>query len=125
MLEERKSLTSSNRTSEIAIVGAGLVGSLLSIYLARRGFQVELYERRPDMRKEIIGAGRSINLAVSTRGLLALRNIGLEKEVLEYAVPMRGRMIHSVTGELMFQRYGKDDSEYLNSVSRASLNKLL
>ncbi len=114
-----------NRSSEIAIVGAGLVGSLLSIYLARRGFQVDIYERRPDMRKEQISAGRSINLAVSTRGLLALRNVGLEEEVLRYAVPMRGRMIHAKDGALTFQRYGKDDSEYINSISRGSLNKLL
>ena len=84
-----------NKNTEIAIVGAGLVGSLLAIYMARKGFQVEMFERRPDMRKEEIGAGRSINLAVSTRGLLALRDVGLEEEVLKYAVPMRGRMIHS------------------------------
>lgn len=114
-----------NKNTEIAIVGAGLVGSLLAIYMARKGFQVEMFERRPDMRKEEIGAGRSINLAVSTRGLLALRDVGLEEEVLKYAVPMRGRMIHSRSGELTFQRYGKDDSEHINSISRASLNKLL
>lgn len=118
-------MISLSRSSEIAIVGAGLVGSLLSIYLAKRGFQVELFERRPDMRKEQISAGRSINLAVSTRGLLALRNMGLEEEVLQYAIPMRGRMIHSKSSELTFQPYGKDETEYINSISRASLNKLL
>lgn len=113
------------RTSDLAIVGAGLVGSLLSIFLSRRGFNCDIFERRPDMRKEKISAGRSINLAVSTRGLQALRQVGLESEVLKHAIPMRGRMIHSKTGELMFQPYGKDDSEYINSVSRATLNKVL
>lgn len=109
----------------ITVIGAGLVGSLLSIFLARRGFNVELFERRPDMRKEAISAGRSINLAVSTRGLKALRQVGLEEEILKQAIPMRGRMIHSLSGELVFQPYGKDDSEYINSISRAGLNSSL
>src|SRR5262245_47560564 len=111
--------------AEAAIVGAGLVGSLLSIYLARRGHRVTLYERRADMRRESIAAGRSINLAISTRGLHALRLVGLEDEVLQRATPMRGRMMHSLTGELTFQRYGRDDSEYINSISRGDLNKVL
>ncbi|HSP80247.1 MAG TPA: FAD-dependent monooxygenase, partial [Myxococcaceae bacterium] len=76
------------RTECVTVVGAGLVGSLLSIYLARRGFQVEVLERRPDMRREAIGAGRSINLAISTRGLYALRRVGLEEEALRHAIPM-------------------------------------
>lgn len=112
-------------SDRVVVVGGGLVGSLLSIYLARQGFQVEVYERRPDMRKEAIGAGRSINLAVSTRGLFALKEIGLEQEVLKHAIPMRGRMIHSPKGELTFQQYGKDDSECINSISRGELNKVL
>lgn len=110
---------------KVNVVGAGLVGSLLSIFLARRGFSVELYERRPDMRVEKISAGRSINLAVSTRGLHALKQVGLEKEILKHAIPMRGRMIHSLNGELTFQRYGLDDSQCINSISRAELNKTL
>lgn len=114
-----------NRSTDIAIIGAGLVGSLLSIFLAKRGFNVAVFERRPDMRKQRVSAGRSINLAVSTRGLQALRQAGLEEEILKQAVPMRGRMIHSPKGELTFQQYGKDDSEYINSISRASLNKTL
>jgi len=114
-----------NRSAEIAVVGAGLVGSLLSIYLAKRGFRIEMFERRPDMRKEAISAGRSINLAVSTRGLLALKNVGLEEEILKLAIPMRGRMIHTKNAELLLQPYGKDDSEYINSISRAALNKVL
>lgn len=109
----------------ITLVGAGLVGSLLAIYLARRGFDVEVFERRQDMRKHAISAGRSINLAISTRGIYALEKLGLDKKILAHAVPMRGRMIHSPAGELSFQPYGKDDSEYINSISRATLNKEL
>ncbi|MBY0356761.1 MAG: FAD-dependent monooxygenase [Candidatus Obscuribacterales bacterium] len=109
----------------IALVGAGLVGSLLSIFLARRGIKVKMFERRPDMRKEIISAGRSINLAISTRGIKALSLLGLDKSVLAKAVPMRGRMMHSLTGELTFQSYGMNDDECINSISRGTLNKLL
>ncbi len=113
------------RTERVTVVGAGLVGSLLSMYLARRGFQVDVLERRPDMRREAIGAGRSINLAISTRGLHALRQVGLEAEALSHAIPMRGRMIHSASGALAFQAYGKDESQHINSLSRAWLNKSL
>ncbi|MGZ6370835.1 MAG: FAD-dependent oxidoreductase, partial [Bdellovibrionota bacterium] len=109
----------------ITIVGAGLVGSLLSALLARRGYSVTLLERRPDMRRETMSAGRSINLALSTRGIHALRELGLESEILHHAIPMRGRMIHASSGALVFQPYGKDDSEYINSISRAELNKTL
>lgn len=109
----------------VTIVGAGLVGSLLATFLARRGFAVQVLERRPDMRRAAISAGRSINLAVSVRGLHALKQLGLEEQVLAQAVPMRGRMIHAADGALTFQRYGKNDSECINSVSRGELNKLL
>ncbi|PTL84444.1 NAD(P)/FAD-dependent oxidoreductase [Vitiosangium sp. GDMCC 1.1324] len=113
------------RTERVTVVGAGLVGSLLAMYLARRGFQVDVLERRPDMRREAIGAGRSINLAISTRGLHALRQVGLEEEALRHAIPMRGRMIHPVSGALAFQAYGKDASQHINSLSRGWLNKFL
>ena len=109
----------------LTIIGAGPVGSLLALFLARRGHHVQVFERRPDMRKVAIGAGRSINLAVSTRGLYALHQVGLDAEVLRQAVPMRGRMVHGGTGELHFLRYGRDDSEFINSMSRGELNKLL
>ncbi|NOK08381.1 FAD-dependent oxidoreductase [Corallococcus exercitus] len=111
--------------SKLTVVGAGLVGSLLALYLARRGHTVEVLERRPDMRRETLDAGRSINLAISTRGLHALRQVGLEEEALKHAIPMRGRVIHPVKGELAFQPYGKDDSQHINSLSRGWLNKFL
>src|SRR5262245_13724827 len=110
---------------DAAIIGAGLVGSLLSIFLARLGHRVTVYERRPDMRQESIVAGRSINLAISTRGLHALNLVGLEEQVLKRATPMRGRMMHSPKGELTFQPYGRDASEHINSISRGDLNKIL
>jgi kynurenine 3-monooxygenase len=107
------------------IVGAGLVGSLWSIFLSRRGYGVEIFERRPDMRSEKISAGRSINLAISVRGLHALDQVGLKEKVLEKAVPMRGRMMHAISGETTFQRYGMDDSQCINSISRGELNRVL
>ena len=105
----------------ITIVGAGLVGSLLAIYLAKRGHKVRLYERRADMRKEKMMAGRSINLALSDRGLLALEKVGLAEEIKKIAIPMHGRFIHNVDGSSAFQPYGKE-GQYINSVSRATLN---
>ena len=95
---------------------------MLAISLAQRGFPVQLYERRPDMRRVRISAGRSINLALSTRGIHALREAGLWGEIANILIPMRGRMMHSVTGELTFMPYGKDETEFINSVSRAELN---
>lgn len=109
---------------DIVIAGAGLVGSLLSIYLARRGYKVRLYERRPDMRKEEMSAGRSINLALSDRGLLALEKVGLADEIRSISIPMHGRFIHNLDGSTAFQPYGKE-GQYINSVSRATLNKKL
>src|SRR5688500_2518949 len=109
---------------EITIVGAGLVGSLLSIYLSKRGYHVKIYERRPDMRKEKISAGRSINLALSDRGLLALEKVGLADEIKKIAIPMHGRHIHNIDGTTAFQPYGKE-GQYINSVSRATLNMKL
>jgi kynurenine 3-monooxygenase len=111
--------------NKITIAGAGLAGSLLSIYLSRKGFAVDIYERRGDMRTENIDGGRSINLALSTRGIHALKEVGLYDEIKKISIPMYGRMIHHVKGEQTFQRYGKDDTEYINAVSRAELNKSL
>ncbi len=107
---------------EITLIGGGLAGPLLAIELKKRGYGVRLCERRPDMRKVKISAGRSINLALSTRGIHALRHAGLWEEMQKIIIPMRGRMMHSVTGELSFMPYGKDESEVINSISRAELN---
>ncbi|MGA7753858.1 MAG: NAD(P)/FAD-dependent oxidoreductase [Candidatus Sulfotelmatobacter sp.] len=106
----------------ITLVGAGLNGPLLSLGLVQRGFNVEIYERRPDMRRVNLSAGRSINLALSTRGIHALREVGLWSEMQKIIIPMKGRMMHSADSKLTFQRYGKDDSEVINSISRAELN---
>lgn len=109
----------------IHIVGGGLVGTLAAIYLAERNFYVTLHERRPDMRKTAISAGRSINLAVTSRGLKALSEVGLKDQVLAMAVPMKGRMLHDVEGKTSFVPYGQKESEVIHSVSRGDLNKLL
>ncbi|MDH3647268.1 MAG: FAD-dependent monooxygenase [Gammaproteobacteria bacterium] len=109
----------------IVILGAGLAGSLLAIYLARRGYPVEVYESRPDLRSTEIPAGRSINLALANRGIHALREVGLYKSVSELLITMRGRMLHDPSGELGFQPYGKNDEEVIYSVSRSGLNELL
>jgi kynurenine 3-monooxygenase len=106
----------------ITLIGAGLNGPLLAIGLAQRGFRVEIYERRPDMRKVRMSGGRSINLALSTRGIHALTQADLWKEMQTIAIPMKGRMMHSVASELTFQRYGKDDAEVIYSISRSELN---
>ena len=114
-----------NSSHTITLVGAGLTGPLLAISLAQRGFPVQIFERRPDMRLTRASAGRSINLAVSTRGIHALRETGLWDQMSRIIIPMKGRMMHSLTGELTFQPYGKNDSEVINSISRADLNVAL
>lgn len=106
---------------EATIIGAGLVGSLLSIYLSKRGYQVSIFERRDDMRKADVEAGRSINLALSDRGIRALEEVGIADEVLRIAIPMHGRHIHNMDGSHAFQPYGKE-GQYINSVSRRELN---
>jgi kynurenine 3-monooxygenase len=108
----------------IAITGAGLVGSLLAIYLKNRGYQVSVFERRNDMRKSASYEGRSINLALSNRGIRALEEVGLAEELKKEAIPMHGRMIHDLQGHLNFQPYGKA-GQYINSISRSGLNKVL
>src|ERR1700686_2939192 len=107
---------------KITLIGAGLNGPLLAILLRQRGFAVELYERRPDMRRVRMSAGRSINLALSTRGIYALQQAGLWESMRNIIIPMKGRMMHSVAGELAFQPYGKNEEEVINSISRAELN---
>lgn len=108
----------------ITIFGAGLVGSLLTVYLAKRGYKVSVYERRADPRKNELGAGRSINLAMSDRGWRALEKVGVDKKIAKIAIPMRGRMIHDTEGNLTFQPYGTEN-QAIFSVSRGGLNLAL
>lgn len=108
--------------NKVIIIGAGLAGSLLSIYLAKRGIGVTVFEARPDIRREKVAAGRSINLALSDRGIAALREVGMDAFMLSEAVPMHGRMIHSHSGEIKLLPYSGRQGEYINSVSRTGLN---
>ncbi len=108
----------------ITVVGAGLVGSLVSIYLAKRGYKVDVYERRPDMRKANIIAGRSINLALSDRGWRGLEGVGIADEIKKIAIPMYGRAIHMKDGSSTYQAYGKDN-QAIYSVSRGGINMRL
>ncbi len=109
---------------EVIIVGAGLVGSLLSIYLSKRGYKVKIFERRPDMRKEKMSVGRSINLALSDRGIKALEEVGIMEEIKKIAIPMHGRFLHNKDGSTAYQPYGQE-GQFINSVSRGELNKKL
>ncbi len=104
------------------MIGAGLAGPLLATYLAKRGYSVEIFERRPDMRKESISAGRSINLALSIRGNHALKEVGLYDKIKSNTIPMKGRMIHDLNGDIHLQPYGQKENEVIFSVSRAHLN---
>ncbi len=94
----------------------------MACYLARLGFQVDVYERRPDPRVHGFIGGRSINLAISERGMSALREVELADEVLKLVIPMPGRMIHSLDGSLHFQAYSKNPNDAINSISRGGLN---
>jgi kynurenine 3-monooxygenase len=109
----------------ITIVGAGLAGALLATLLAKRGWHVDVFERRGDPRISGYAGGRSINLALAERGLHALRSAGADAAVLGKAVMMRGRMVHFLDGSQQLQRYGRDDSEVIWSVSRGELNIVL
>ncbi len=113
-----------NSSKHIAICGAGLVGSLLSIYLAKRGYKISVFERRGDMRQSNYVGGRSINLALSNRGIRALDEVGLAEEMKKVAIPMHGRVMHNRAGELSFLQYGKE-GQFINSVSRSALNIVL
>jgi len=108
--------------AKFVLIGSGLAGGLLAAYLGRRGYAVDLYERRADPREGNIVGGRSINLAISTRGIHALEQIGLADEALRHAIPMRGRMIHDRTGQLHFSPYDVDPKKCINSIERAALN---
>jgi len=108
--------------AKFVLIGSGLAGGLLAAYFGRRGYEVDLYERRADPRAGNFVGGRSINLALSTRGIHALEQLGIAGEVLQHAIPMRGRMIHDKSGDLHFSPYDRDPNKYINSIGRAALN---
>src|SRR5437899_5015386 len=108
--------------TKFVLIGSGLAGGLLAAYLGRSGYDVDLYERRADPREGNIVGGRSINLALSTRGIYALEQLGIADEVLRHAIPMRGRMIHDKSGALHFSPYDRDPNKFINSIGRAALN---
>ena len=107
------------------IIGSGLCGPLLTILLSQRGYKVKLFEKRQDIRKSNICSGRSINLALSHRGIEALKYAKIFDEIEPHLIPMRGRMIHHKDGCLDFQPYSINPNHYINSVSRTKLNKIL
>ena len=107
---------------KITLIGAGLTGPLMASYLAKQGFLVDIYERRSDMRKLRISAGRSINLALSVRGIIALKEVGIFDNIKPFIIPMSGRMIHDKSGKINFQAYGQSDNEVIYSISRSKLN---
>ena len=109
----------------VNIIGAGLAGSLLGVLLAKRGFKVTLYERRPDPRLAVVDGGRSINLALAARGIRGLKLAGVLDRVMRFAIPMRGRMVHEHDGAAALQLYGVRPEEVIYSVSRAGLNRVL
>src|SRR5256714_6726803 len=108
--------------AKFVLIGSGLAGGLLAAYLGRRGYEVDLHERRADPREGNIVGGRSINLAVSTRGIHALEQLGIADEALRHAIPMRGRMIHGKSGDLHFAQYDVDPNKCINSIGRGALN---
>lgn len=113
-------------TTRVLVVGAGLAGCLLAVYLARRGMRVRVIERRPDPRAAGYAGGRSINLALSARGLWGLAGVGLDERVMAHdAIPMPGRMLHDASGRTAFQPYSANPTDAINSVSRGGLNLTL
>ncbi|TXE20119.1 FAD-dependent monooxygenase [Psychroflexus gondwanensis] len=113
------------KTESVLIIGAGLCGSLLALRLAQRGYHVTLAEKREDMRTVDLSAGRSINLALSNRGLKGIKRVGLEKKIEALCIPMLGRMLHDKEGHTQLSKYSGRDGEYINSISRSGLNKIL
>ncbi len=113
------------KNQTILIIGAGLCGSLLALRMAQRGYKVQLIEKRPDLRTVDLGAGRSINLAFSDRGMKGMKLVGLEEKVKELCIPMVGRMIHDIEGNTFLSRYSGREEECINSISRTGLNALL
>jgi kynurenine 3-monooxygenase len=117
-------LSKLNSKTKFTLIGSGLAGGVLAAYLGRRGYEVDLYERRADPRAGNFVGGRSINLALSTRGIHALQQLGIADEVMRHAIPMRGRMIHPAAAgaRTIFAPYDRDPKNYINSIGRAALN---
>lgn len=118
-------MKSSPKQQNVLIIGAGLCGSLLALRLAQRGFNVNVYEKRPDLRKVEISALRSINLAFSDRGNKGMKLVGLEDKVKDLCIPMHGRMLHDKDGNTILAKYSGREHEFINSISRGDLNSLL
>jgi kynurenine 3-monooxygenase len=118
-------MTKSTKQQNVLIIGAGLCGSLLALRLGQRGYNVTVMEKRPDLRKVKISAGRSINLAFSDRGNKGIKMVGLEEKVQQLCIPMHGRMLHDKEGNTIMSNYSGRAHEYINSVSRGDLNALL
>jgi len=112
-------------TPKVTIIGAGLGGSLMAIYMARRGYEVNVFERRGDMRCEPVARGRSINMTLAARGLRALEEVGLLDTVKQMTTPLRGRIVHTLDNRLIVQPYGKQDNEVIHAVMRNELNMVL
>lgn len=108
--------------ANFTLIGSGLAGGMMAAFLGKRGHEVNLYERRPDPHAGNLVGGRSINLALSTRGIHALQQLGIADEVLSHAIPMRGRMIHDKSGDLHFTPYDRDPNKCINSIGRGALN---
>ena len=111
--------------NKITLIGAGLSGPLMATYLTHHGYNVDIYEKRSDMRINNISAGKSINLALSVRGIRALKEVGVYEEIKPLVIPMKGRMIHDLDGKTTLQPYGQRNDEVIYSISRAELNKKL
>ncbi|MFG6686369.1 FAD-dependent oxidoreductase [Mariniflexile sp. HNIBRBA6329] len=114
-----------NKQQNILIIGAGLCGSLLALRMGQRGYNVSVYEKRPDLRQVNLDSGRSINLAFSNRGNKAMKLVGIEDKVKALCIPMNGRMLHDIEGNTVFAPYSGREHEHINSISRGALNALL
>ena len=118
-------ITANNCLDKITVIGGGLSGPVLALYLARRGFSVDVFEKRPDLRNTNTPAGRSINLALSKRGITALEEVGVFDRIKPSLIPMYGRRIHDLNGDTRFLQYSSTGKDFIYSVSRSGLNKTL
>src|SRR5262249_245484 len=122
---EELRVTDSVKLPTVSIVGAGLGGALMAIYLARRGFDVKVFERRPDIRNGVVDHGRSINMTIAEGGLTAPDRVGLREKVLSITMPLKARLVHAEDGRLQYQPYGRTPDQVHHSIKRSELNGLL